>query len=236
MKHTMTRFASMILALIMLLSILVVPVSAATPFKDVPESAWYYEAVEYVTSRGWMSGVNAKTFAPNKDVDRALFVTVLARMAGVELDNTQVVFDDVPAGRYYTGAVAWAHEKGIVEGIGHNKFAPTKSISRQELCTMILRFVNAMEYELEEGEPKTFTDENTISTWAKEGVAKVSAIGLVAGYEDGTFRPKATTTRAHVAQIIMRLDKILQGTPEDPVPMPAQSFNGDAGEDMTVSV
>lgn len=232
------RLLAVLLAVVMVLPSLLIPGMAAeaTGFKDVPQGSWYEDAVNYVSEKGYMTGVGEDKFAPNDEVTRAMFVTILARITMVETDASASAFTDVPANKWYTGAVTWAAENGVVNGVGSGSFAPGKSITRQDLCTILYRFVNAMDYELTVGEEKTFTDSASVSSYAAEAVRYASSVGLIAGYDDGTFRPKATATRAQMAVIIMRLARLLDGQIVKPEPMPAQSFNGAAGEDMTVAV
>ena len=238
MRKTGTRLLAVLLAVVMVLPSVLIPGMAAeaTGFTDVPEGSWYADAVNYVSEKGYMTGVGDNRFAPNDEVTRAMFVTILARITMAETDGTASAFTDVPANKWYTGAVSWAAENGIVNGVGDGMFAPGKSITRQDLCTILYRFVNAMDYELTVGEEKTFTDGASVSSYAAEAVRYASSVGLIAGYDDGTFRPKATATRAQMAVIIMRLARLLDGQIVKPEPMPAQSFNGAAGDDMTVSV
>lgn len=238
MRKTGMRLLAVLLAVVMVLPSVLIPGMAAeaTGFTDVPEGSWYEDAVNYVSEKGYMAGVGDNKFAPNDEVTRAMFVTILARITMAETDGTVSAFTDVPANKWYTGAVSWAAENGIVNGVGDGMFAPGKSITRQDLCTILYRFVNAMDYELTVGEEKTFTDSASVSSYAAEAVRYASSVGLIAGYDDGTFRPKATATRAQMAVIIMRLARLLDGQIVKPEPMPAQSFNGAAGDDMTVSV
>lgn len=238
MRKTGTRLLAVLLAVVMVLPSVLIPGMAAeaTGFTDVPEGSWYEDAVNYVSEKGYMAGVGDNRFAPNDEVTRAMFVTILARITMAETDGTVSAFTDVPENKWYTGAVSWAAENGIVNGVGDGMFAPGKSITRQDLCTILYRFVNAMDYELTVGEEKTFTDSASVSSYAAEAVRYASSVGLIAGYDDGTFRPKATATRAQMAVIIMRLARLLDGQIVKPEPMPAQSFNGAAGDDMTVSV
>ena len=231
------RMLAVLLAVLMLLPSVLIPGLAAGGYSDVPDNAWYAKAVAYVTEHGYMNGVSETEFAPGVNVNRGMFVTVLARVAGVELNNNQeTAFADVPEGKFYTGAVAWAAEKGIVNGVSETSFAPTANITRQDLCTILARFLNVMQYDLPVLENKTFSDSKRIASYAKSAVQLCAETGLVSGYDDGTFRPKGKATRAQVATIIMRLDLALNGEPVDPVPMPAQEFNGAAGEDMSVAV
>ena len=235
MQHKLTRLTALMLAVIMSFSMLLVPVQAAS-FKDVPENAWYKAAVDYVSEKGWMAGVGDMTFAPSQDVTRAMFVTVLAAYAEADTDNDVPAFSDTGAGKWYTGAAAWASEMEVVKGIGDGRFAPNRAITRQDLCTMLYKYLKAAKIQLKADSDRTYADYNSVAAYAKEAVGFCAASGLVTGFEDSSFRPRSTATRAQVAQILMRLDMLRKGqeVPEDP--MPAQSFDGEAGEDMSVAV
>ena len=236
MKHLLHRFLAFALMLTILLSAAAFPVAAESRFTDVDQGSWYAEAVEYVSSRGLMNGVASDRFAPNETLNRAMFVTILARFDGAELDNSSTEFGDVPTGKWYTGAVSWAYEAGIVNGVSRTEFAPMAYISRQDLCTILARYINSLDLTVPEEEPLTFADASSIARYARDAVDLCSRLGLVAGFDDGTFHPKGIATRAQTAMIFMRLDQVLQGLKPDPTPMPAQSFDGSAGEDMSISV
>ena len=231
------RLLAALLAVVMLIPSILVPGYAAetTGFKDVREDSWYANAVDYVSAAGYMKGTSKEAFSPGEDVTRAMFVTILSRVARAQTDNTVSAFGDVAANRYYSGAIEWAAEKEIVNGVGGGLFAPYRSITRQDLAVMLYRFVNAMGCELSAGESRTYTDEAAISAYAADAVRFVTSTGLFAGYQDGSFRPKATATRAQTAVIVMRLAQLLDGQIVDPEPMPAQSFD-QTSEQMQVSV
>ncbi len=231
------RLLAALLAVVMLIPSILVPGYAAetTGFKDVREDSWYANAVNYVSAAGYMKGTSKDAFSPGEDVTRAMFVTILSRVARAQTDNTVSAFSDVAANQYYSGAIDWAAEKEIVNGVGGGLFAPYRSITRQDLAVMLYRFVNAMGYELSAGESRTYTDEAAISAYAADAVRFVTSTGLFAGYQDGSFRPKATATRAQTAVIVMRLAQLLDGQIVDPEPMPAQSFD-QTSEQMQVSV
>lgn len=235
MKHKLTRMTSLLLAFIMAFSVLLVP-AAAVSFTDVRDNAWYKAAVDYVYEKGWMQGVSETQFAPGADVTRAMFVLVLARMAEAELDNDAPAFTDTKAGKWYAGAAAWAHRNGIVAGIGDGKFAPARSILRQDLCVMLNKYLQFTACELTPTQDRGFTDWQSVSGYAREAVAYCASVGLVSGFQDGTFRPKATATRAEIAQIVMRLSMLLDGQTPPTDPMPAQSLSGDCGDGTRVSV
>ena len=103
------------------------------PFTDVSEGDWYYDAVAYVWQEGLFRGMDETTFAPNLAMNRAMFVTVLGRMAGVEEDRTATSkFTDVKAGSYYAGYVAWAAEQDIVRGTSETTFSPNAKVTREQ--------------------------------------------------------------------------------------------------------
>ena len=161
---------------------------------DVEKNDWFYPYVQYVTAQDYMEGIGENKFAPAMEMNRAMFVTVLYRLdepTGVSGDSQ---FTDVPAGTWYTEAVNWAVKNGIVLGMGDNTFAPTASITREQMCTMMSRFV---EYRAKkdnktfknQSEEKTFADADRISEYAKEAVKKCQLWGLMEGDEKGTSIP-----------------------------------------------
>ena len=183
-----------------------------------------------------MAGVGDMTFAPTQDVTRAMFVTVLAAYAEADTDNNAPAFSDTGAGKWYTGAAAWASQMEIVKGIGDGRFAPNRAITRQDLCTMLYKYIKVAGIQLKADSDRTYADYNSVAAYAKEAVGFCAASGLVTGFEDSSFRPRSTATRAQVAQILMRLDMLRKGQELPDEPMPAQSFDGEAGEDMSVAV
>ena len=235
MTHKLNRLTALVLAVVMAFSVLLVPASAAS-FHDVSENAWYKAAVDYVQEKGWMAGVSETSFAPNKELTRGMMVTVLARVAEAETNNETAAFTDTASGKWFTGAAAWAAENGIAAGVGEGLFAPNRALTRQDLCVMLYKYISLKGYELENTVDRTFSDMESVSDYARDAVIYCTGTGLVSGFEDSSFRPRATATRAQVAQLMMRLDLLVKGETAPTEPMPAQSFEGEAGEDMAVSV
>ena len=128
-------------------------------------------------------------FDPEGTLTRAMLVTVLARAAGAETDdNASTGFSDVAAGTWYTGAVAWAAENGVVTGDGDGTFAPDRAATRQETATIFLRLLKLLDKTLPEiEEVKTFTDAADIAAWAEEAVETMQTAGVLTGYPDGSF-------------------------------------------------
>lgn len=183
---------------------------------DVEKSDWFYPYVEYVAGKDYMKGISSTQFAPMMEMNRAMFVTVLYRLDNPKGVSSQSNFVDVPSDTWYTQAVNWAAANKIVNGIGGDKFAPDDSITREQICTIVARYVeyrakkDNKTYKTTEKE-KTFPDADQIGEYAKEAVKKCQMWGLIEGNEKGYMNPLNTATRAEVATIVQRLDKMLAG-------------------------
>ena len=178
-------------------------------FSDVPKGKWYFKPVYYVTGRGYFSGTSASTFSPDMEMTRAMFVTVLARVAGADLSGYEAgQFTDVPANKYYAKAAAWAYQNGIVSGTGNGLFSPGASITRQEACLMISKYLKYRGLTCRvKDDSGTFADDGSISGWAKDAVYEIRSYGIISGKPGNLADPKGTATRAEVATMIMRLDE-----------------------------
>ena len=146
------------------------------------------------------------TFAPNLAMNRAMFVTVLGRMAGVEEDRTATSkFTDVKAGSYYAGYVAWAAEQDIVRGTSETTFSPNAKVTREQMATMMYRYAKAQGLDVTGGSEDVldgFADSGRISGWAKEAMIWAVSQKLLEGTGAG-LEPQAYGTRAQSAQIIL---------------------------------
>ena len=133
------RILSLLLAFAMVFSLLPASAMAAKveTFDDISKDDWYYKYVDFVTDKEYFVGTSETTFSPEMSMTRAMFVVVLAALEGVKVDNNVSPFADVPANTWYSGAVKWAADKGVVAGIGDNKFAPDTAISREQMAVMM---------------------------------------------------------------------------------------------------
>lgn len=218
------RILSALLALCIVFSLVPTALAEkADDFTDVSKSDWYYQFVDYVTSKGYFNGVADKTFAPADNMTRAMFVTVLFRFDGAKGDRSQSAFTDVAPGEWYTDAINWAATNRIVDGVGNGKFAPNDPITRAQMCTMIERYLalykKAWKVTLPEtGSVSVMVDENAIPAYALAAVKQCQRHGLVNGFEDGTFRPNELSTRAQVAAVIYRMSFLVQNAKPDNTP------------------
>lgn len=176
-------------------------------FSDLDAKAWYHEGVDYALTNGLMNGVGGGKFEPDGQLTRAQLVTVLYRAAGEPDTGKQVnPFTDVADDTWYTKAVIWAANNGIVNGVAKNTFAPDDSIPREQIAAMLYRYAGAEA--AKEDKLSAFPDAAKVSDWAKEALNWAVASGLINGVADanGTanLEPQATATRAQIATILMR--------------------------------
>ena len=182
-------------------------------FTDVKAGKWYTEAINYNYTHKFVSGMSATEFGISSNITRGQFITILARIAGVDTTNNKVStkFTDVESGKFYTAAIKWASENKIVNGITATTFEPNTPIQRQQLCVMIVNFAKHQSITLTEVESAiSFTDANKIATWAKDAVKTAQMADIVNGYANGSgfdFRPTNTATRAEAAQILYKFHK-----------------------------
>lgn len=177
-------------------------------FWDVPNTSWYFHNVDTAVALGIFNGTGTYRFEPDTGLTRAMFVTTLYRLVkengmDVSIKGT-ASFSDVPAGQWYTDAAMWASENGVVLGYEDGTFRPERSISREEMCAILDRLLMLLEVKTE-GAPMSFADAGSISDWAKDSVARMSACGLIKGQGNNCFAPKATSTRAEAATVLLRI-------------------------------
>ena len=178
---------------------------APLPFPDVTEGDWFYDAVRYAYETGLMDGVEDNLFAPNSETTRAQLVTILYRLAGEPEPGGDSGFSDVAAGIWYTDAVAWAAENGIVNGVSDTEFAPGDDITREQLAAILYRYAAYQGYDVSQrADLSGFGDASSIRPYAQEALSWASAQGLVLGFEDGSLRPQGTASRAQIAAVLMR--------------------------------
>ena len=178
------------------------------PFVDVKENDWFYEGVKFAAQHELFNGTSATTFSPDDNMTRAMLVTVLWRLDGKPTPKAAATFTDVPAGQYFSEAVAWAAENGVVNGVGENKFDPNGSVTREQIAAILFRYAQKKGYDVEKrAELTQFPDESKVSTYAKEALSWANAEGLVKGSaQNGKdyLDPQGSATRAQVATILSR--------------------------------
>ena len=175
-------------------------------FHDVPAGYWAVDAIAHSYARGYFKGEGEGRFAPERAITRGEFVSILGRMAGASTSNTATAFHDVSSGAYYAGYVAWAQSKGIVAGVGQGRFEPNRTITREEMAVMLMKFLASQNKSYAATGYTNFSDGGSIAGWAKDSVDKMTRQGLLSGMGNGEFAPKANFSRAQAAQVLYTID------------------------------
>lgn len=175
------------------------------PYTDI-NGHWAKDEILKATHAGIFQGMTKTTYAPEENLTRAMFVTVLHRIAGTPASGSvKLTFRDVPSNAYYARALAWAYGNGIVTGRSQTEFSPDDSITRQELVTMLFRFAKWQGRDVSSGAPiSVFKDSGAIAPWAERSISWAVDEGILNGYTDGTIQPNGNATRAEAAAIVCR--------------------------------
>ena len=163
------------------------PVVGDFPFTDVSVNAWYYEAVKYVYENGIMNGMDRYSFQPNGTLTRAMVWTMLARLDGVDTEG---------GNSWYAKAQEWATANSVSDGEN-----PTGEVTREQLITMLWRYAGSPTYT---ADLSGYVDTADISSWAEQAMCWAVATGVIEGDENAALTPKADTTRAQAAAMLMR--------------------------------
>ena len=181
-------------------------------FTDVNTELWYHDAVDFVVSAGLFNGTAVNKFSPDANMTRGMFVTVLGRLAGVNTAGySGTSFTDVQAGQWYAPYVQWASSNGIVNGVGNNCFEPDQSITREQAAAILYRYAAFAAVDTTGARSSVlerFSDCADVSGWAVEPMAWCVENGIMQG-SNGRLAPKATATRAQVAQLMMKFAALL---------------------------
>ena len=159
----------------------------------------------YVYENDLMNGVSATMFQPGGSLTRAMFVTILGRMAGAEEESGESGFADVPAGSWYAPYVNWAAANGIVNGTSATTFDPNTTISRQDMAVMLYNYTQHFGVQLDQKTVTAFTDEGSVAAYALPAVQALHRAGVINGMPDGSFRPYDTATREQACAVLCAL-------------------------------
>ncbi len=174
-------------------------------FSDVATDAWYYDAVRFVVSLGLFEGTGGGRFSPEAAMTRAMLVTVLYRLEGSPAVSGANPFADVEDGQWYTDAVVWANQNGIVTGYGDGLFGTNDNITREQLAAILYRYAEYKGYDVSAAADLAgYSDAGSVSSWAEAAMRWASAEGLITGVTATSLSPSGNATRAQVAMILMR--------------------------------
>jgi len=190
------HFFSILLTLLLLPALSTAALAVNTPFTDVPEDAWYAEAVNWCRENGIIDGTSETSFSPNSAMSRAMVAVALYRTAGTP-EAAAPSFSDVPA--WCADAAGWAAEQGFISGYGNGQFGTENPVTREQFATILWRYAGRPE-----AESDAFADESSIAPYARPAVAWARAENVVGGVGENRFNPKGQVTRAQTAAILYR--------------------------------
>ena len=183
-------------------------------FWDISTKDWYFNNMDRAVALGLLNGVAQFRMEPETNVTRGMFVTLLYRLAQRKGSLTSgggvVRFSDVSQGMWYSAAVEWAAKNQVVNGFEDGTFRPDETITREQMCTMMYRYLDSQGVAMANSSGMNYTDVGEISSWARISVAQMTKLGLVNGMGNNIFAPKRTATRAEAATILVRLYDFLQ--------------------------
>ena len=185
---------------------------SALMFSDISADSWYVSAVTYVVDKRVLVGTSSFNFSPEAIMTRAMAVTVLHRLAGTPDAASGLAFDDVRPDQWYTEAVAWAAETGIVSGYSDGLFHPDDEITRQEMAVMLYLYYTR--YSGGDGTapalPKRFSDRNSVAGWATDAMSWAVDRGIISGVSSTKLSPDGYTQRCMAASILQRYCELIE--------------------------
>ncbi|MBR1496408.1 MAG: S-layer homology domain-containing protein [Oscillospiraceae bacterium] len=178
-------------------------------YSDLDKDAWYRDGVAYALRKGIMNGMGDGFFGPNIPTSRAMIVTMLWRLEGEPAVSGGASFQDAPDGQWYTDAVRWAADHGIVNGYSDTVFGPNDNVSREQLATILYRYARYKGMNVDaEASLSGFTDAGTVSNWATDAFRWTVSNGIINGMGNNILSPGTEAVRAQVATMLMRYDAI----------------------------
>lgn len=197
-------------------------VTVGMDFKDVKSGDWFYNAVKYCFDNGLMAGATDSKFDPNGKLTRAMFAAVLYRLEGSPSVTYSGVFSDVPNGAWYTDAVIWANQNGVVSGYNDGTFGGNGTLTREQLASMLYRYAqykgmstNAL------ADLGSYSDAGSVSGWAAEALRWAVQNDILSSTSTSkkALSPAGTATRAQCASILMRFSTLQTSSqPEQTAP------------------
>ena len=167
---------------------------------------WAAESIAFCAARELFKGVGGGRFAPDAPMTRAMFATVLYRIAGMPAVSGANSFYDVAAGQWYTDAILWGQSTGIISGYGNGLFGTNDLVTREQMCVMLSRYLQWAGYALPAvTAAKQFGDNAQIADWAAESIRFCQMHGLINGRSNGLFAPKENATRAENSAVLRRV-------------------------------
>ena len=170
-------------------------------FSDMASAAWADEAVSTLKAMGVVNGKTATKFAPDDNVTREEFVKMIVSLADIKVEHGELEFGDVSEEEWYYTPIKAAFQKGIINGISEIQFGIGQKITRQDMAVITANVLSYLNISVSK-KNLDFADADKIADYAKDAVSKLTAKGIINGYEDSTFKPEGFATRAEAAKIL----------------------------------
>jgi len=178
---------------------------ACDHFTDLKKDAWYHNAICYCWNFDLMIGMSDDKFEPSTTTSRAMIVTTLYRLEGSPAVTGKNTYKDVKDGVWYTDAIIWATENGIVNGYGDGLFGPANDVTREQIATMLYRYAEYVGLNMApKADLSAYTDAGEISAWALDAMKWTNAVELIEGRSATTLNPRDNTMRSELATLLYR--------------------------------
>lgn len=175
------------------------------PYTDIDDYGWAYDAIIGLTNAGIVNGMGDNEFNPAGNVTREQFCKMVVQLFGVSVNDTETDFVDVDENAWYAPYITAAVQAGYVQGQSDEYFGVGEPIMRQDMATILYRAAN----KTGDGVVLDFTDNDSIAPYATDAVSELVGLGIMNGYEDGSFKPRGNATRAEAAKVIWGVYGIL---------------------------
>ena len=181
-------------------------IAPSEDFSDMENYGWAKDAVNYLKKGGIISGTGNNKFSPQREIKREELLKMLVLMLESEGVKTEYeyedIFEDVPSNSWYAEYVLKGYRSGLTGGISESLFGAGKSVTREDAAVFVSRAAALMGRKFENNKDMELSDKDGIADYAKPAVSELCGAGIINGFEDDTFRPKAFCTRAQVCRII----------------------------------
>ena len=184
--------------------------NGSLPFLDVSVNDWYYDSVKRISEKGIMTGLSSNIFGPAAPLSRAQFAVILHRMNGAPDVSYTNRFPDIPADTWYTDAVLWASDIGVITGYASGYYGPADYITREQIATMLYRYAQYKGYNTSGRNlalAYTFLDGGHVSAFSKTAMEWITWSNIITGKDNNTrLDPQGNASRAECATMILRFE------------------------------
>lgn len=182
-------------------------------FTDVKNGDWFYNGVMYTYENGLMNGVGNGKFAPYTNTTRSMLAAILWRIEEEPKATACADYTDIKPDQFYTEAVSWISEKGLMKGYGDGRFGPNDLLTREQLVTVFYRFAEYKNCDISfQKALNPFKDYKSVSSFATDAMSWATANGIINGASGKRLNPKSGASRAELATIIMRFIDFIENS------------------------